>query len=113
MTIEQIVITYLNEKLNVPVKAEVPKEQPQTFVLVEKTSGSETNLIRNATIAIQSYSDSLYKASELNETVKSAMDEITEENSISKCSLNADYNFTDTSTKSYRYQAVYDLTYYL
>ena len=26
--------------------------------------------------------------------------------------LNSDYNFTDVTTKKYRYQAVYDLKYY-
>ena len=31
---------------------------------------------------------------------------------ISSAKLDTDYNFTDTSTREYRYQAVYDLTYY-
>ena len=31
---------------------------------------------------------------------------------ISSAKLNTDYNFTDTTTREYRYQAVYDLTYY-
>ena len=26
--------------------------------------------------------------------------------------LNSDYNFTDTAAKRYRYQAVFDVTYY-
>ena len=30
---------------------------------------------------------------------------------VSRSALNSDYNYTDTDTKTYRYQAVYDLTY--
>ena len=33
-------------------------------------------------------------------------------NSISKIKLNSDYNFTDTETKEYRYQAVFDINHY-
>ena len=29
-----------------------------------------------------------------------------------KYNLNSDYNFTDTETKEYRYQAVFDINYY-
>ena len=31
---------------------------------------------------------------------------------VSASRLNSDYNFTDTTTKRYRYQAVYDLVYF-
>ena len=30
---------------------------------------------------------------------------------IGRSQLNSDYNFTDTTTKGYRYQAVFDLIY--
>jgi len=33
-------------------------------------------------------------------------------NEIGKVKLNSDYNFTDTVTKQYRYQAVYDISHY-
>ena len=33
------------------------------------------------------------------------------ETNVFRCELNGDYNFTDTETKRYRYQAVFDLTY--
>ena len=46
-----------------------------------------------------------------NENVETMLD-IDELDSISKCELNSDYNFTDTQQKKYRYQAVFNLTYY-
>lgn len=109
--IEKIVLDYLNNVLDVPVYMEMPEAQPQEFVLIEKTGGSEENLILSATIALQSYADSLYSAAVLNEKVKKAMNKIIVLDSISKSKLNTDYNFTDTTKKKYRYQAVYDLVY--
>ena len=109
--IEKIVLDYLKEVLNVPVYMEKPQEMPTQFVLIEKTGSSEENFILSATIALQSYAESLYLAAELNEKVKKAMNDIIVLNTVSKSKLNTDYNFTDTAKKLYRYQAVYDLVY--
>ena len=110
--IEKILRDYLRSKLSVPVEMEEEADLPEKYVLVEKTGSSMTNYIRHATIAIQSYAGSLYEAAELNEEVKAAMDEIIVLDEITRSELNSDYNYTDTATKRYRYQAVYDLTHY-
>lgn len=109
--IEKIVLDYLNEALDVPVYMEMPEEKLDEFVLIEKTGSSAENFIYSATIALKSYADSLYLASALNEKVKEAMNNIIILNTISKAKLNTDYNFTDTTKKKYRYQAIYDVTY--
>ena len=109
--IEKIVLDYLNDALNVPVYMEMPEDKPDRFVLIEKTGSSRENYIDFATITIQSYAESLYYASALNEDVKQAMDDIIALDTVSRAELNSDYNFTDTETKRYRYQAVYDLVY--
>ena len=44
--------------------------------------------------------------------VKEAMEKIVEMDDISKCQLNSDYNYTDTTRKKYRYQAVYDMVHF-
>lgn len=112
--IEMIVRDYLRDNLDVPVWMERPKieELPEEYVLVEKTGSSEENHIRRATFAVQSYAGSMYKAAELNERVKRIMEWIITLPEIGKAKLNSDYNFTDTDTKEYRYQAVYDLVHY-
>lgn len=109
--IEKIVLDYLSEKLNKPVYMETPSNPPTSYVLLEKTGSSRENHIDRATFAIQSYDESLYKTALLNDAVKRAMDDIIELDNISKSSLNSDYNYTDTTNKKYRYQAVYDLIY--
>lgn len=109
--IEKIVLNYLKTKLEVDVYLEKPKDK-STFVLLEKTGSSSENHIFTAMFAVQSYATSMEKAALLNENVKKAMDEIIELDDVARCDLNSDYNFTDTSTKQYRYQAVFDLVHY-
>ena len=109
--IEKIILDYLNANLSVTAHAEKPDKPPSRYVLIEKTGGSEENCINNATIAIQSYPESLAEASKLNEEVKEVMKKIITLNNIGKSKLNTDYNYTDTTKKVYRYQAVFDLTY--
>lgn len=82
------------------------------YVLIEKTGSSSADHINNSTFAVQSCSNTLYNAAELNERVKEVMREIVELPEVTKCVINSDYNFTDTTTKEYRYQAVIELTHY-
>lgn len=111
--IETTLRDYLVSKLTVPVVLEQPENVPTSFVLIEKTGGSEEEHIKTATVAIQSYDISLYAAATLNEAVKAAMESIADyEADVVRCSLNSDYNYTDATTKSYRYQAVFNITHY-
>lgn len=110
--IEKTILDYLAGKLDVPVYMELPETVPDTFVLVEKTGSSQSNFISSAVIALQSYAGTMAEAATLNEAVKEWMDRAAEMPDISKSQLNSDYNFTDTSMKHYRYQAVYDLVYF-
>lgn len=110
--IETIVLNYLADNLTVPVLMEEPEERCEEYVLIEKVGSSENDRIQSATVAVQSYAESLYRSAVLNDTVKRAMRDIIVLDSVSRCRLNSDYNFTDTETKRYRYQAVFDLTYY-
>ncbi len=108
--IETIVLNYLNSELDVPCTMEDDVGEG-SFVLIEKTGSSKINHVSTATMALQSYAPSLAQAAALNEEVKAAMERIVELDEIGGVHLNSDYNFTDTSTKRYRYQAVYVVTY--
>ena len=111
MIIETYIIDYLQKKTGVSCYAQYDDASQDTFIVVEKTGGYTDNFIRHATLAIQSYGSSLYDAALLNEKVKEAMDNAAECLRISASRHNSDYNYTDTSTKHYRYQAVYDLVF--
>jgi hypothetical protein len=110
--IEVTLYNYLSGVLSAPVSLEVPANA-DTYVVFERTGGGAENHLLSATIAIQSVSTSMYNAIALNEEVKTAMEDIAsvEDLGIYSCKLNSDYNYTDTTTKKYRYQAVFDLYY--
>lgn len=110
--IEEIVIAHLRTDLTVPVYAERPEKPDSEYVIVEKVGGGENNHIDQATLAIQSHAQTMLAAAQLNLMVKASMKSLIGDNRVSRCKLNSDYNFTDETTKLYRYQAVYDITYY-
>lgn len=110
--IEARIIEYLAEALDIPVYAEVPEDAAGEFLVVEKTGSARTNYLDEATIAVQSYADSLSDAAFLNQRVKAAILNLWTQDDVSAVRLNSDYNFTDTTTRRYRYQGVYVVTYY-
>lgn len=110
--IEKIVLNYLNDTTKIQTYTEKEENMPEEYFLIEKIGSSEENHIKQATIAIKSYSTSLYKAALLNEELKKIMKRIIELYEVSRCSLNSDYPYSDTTRKEYRYQAVFDITYF-
>lgn len=123
--IESTLITYLLNRTSAgtDVYAERPMTIPSLFLVVEKTGSRRDNQITTSTFAIQSISDSLQggsmlQAITLNEEVKDAIlgsrDDygLVEIDDIVSVDLNSDYNFTDTETSEYRYQAIFTITHY-
>lgn len=110
--IEVTIRNHLSDILDVPVELEKPEPAPDEYILFQKTGSGRSNYLGSSTFAFQSYSTSKYKAAVLNEKVKDAVDSLINLNEISRVQLNSDYDFTDTTTKQYRYQAVYDINHY-
>lgn len=110
--IEIVIKEYLDGHLSVPSFLERPEKPPEKYVLFEKTSSGENNLLPNSTFAFQSYGPSMYEAALLNDELKKAVKNMIELNEFSKIKINSDYNFTDTERKLYRYQAVFDINHY-
>lgn len=109
--IETIVRDYLSHALAEPIYLEVPEQAPESFVTLEKTGSGAVDLVCRATLAVQSYAPTLYEAAQLNERVKAALAHMPDTENIASAKLNSDYNFTDTVSKRYRYQAVFDFIY--
>jgi hypothetical protein len=110
--IEKTILDYLDEHLTVPVYMEEPIDKPASYVLIERTGSSETDLIESTTLALQSYGASLYDAAVLNMAVKARIKQAVELPNVSAVYINSDYNFTDTETKRYRYQCVAVVTHF-
>lgn len=110
--IEKTILDYLGEHLSVPVYMEEPINKPASYVLIERTGSSESDLIESTTLALQSYGASLYDAAVLNMAVKARIKQAVELPTVSAVYINSDYNFTDTETKRYRYQCVAVVTHF-
>ena len=102
----------MSTKLEIPIVFEHQQNLPKKFILIQKTSGSRENFLNSSTVAIQSYAESMFEAAKLNEKIKNLMYDLITVSEVSKVKLNSDYNFTDTETKRYRYQAIFDIYHY-
>ena len=111
--IEAVILDYLSTELNpVPAYMEVPATHPDTFVVITRTGGNIRNHLHESTFAVQSYGPSLYETAALDEQVVEALLAAESLDEISSVRLNSHYNYTDTPTKRYRYQAVFDISHY-
>lgn len=114
--IESVIISYLNGAAGIsyPVYGDTPPGAlPSHYYLVDKTGNSAANHLHTAQIVIQSVAtDAKETAAEMNETLLGIMTDIVTLPTVSSCRLNSDYDYTDTSNNKYRYQAVFDITYY-
>lgn len=110
--IEIIVRDFMSSAISVPVYMEIPANFPESFVVIRKSDTSRENRIHTATFVVESYAPTLMAAAELNETVKSALDDLVDLPKVSASKLATDYPFPDTTIEKYRYQAVYTITHY-
>lgn len=93
---------------------EEPVKKPSEYVLIEKTGSSDAgDGLYSSLYAFKSYSTSMNKASRLDDKVKAAVLGMPQNvPGVTDVTLNGDYNFTDTETKRYRYQAVFEITHF-
>lgn len=111
--IETVLLNYLNSAgLSAQVYMEQPAKKPSAFFILEKTGGSQTNHINESNFIVQSYAESLANAAHMNEEIKQAMLNAITLDDISRVELNSNYNYSDSATKQYRYQAVFVITHY-
>ncbi len=110
--IELVVRNFLSEETGIACYLEEPEEKPDAYIVIVKTGSAEENFIKKSTLAIKSYAKTLLESAETNEKIKKVMHKLENQDPVCRVSLNSDYNYTDTSTKRHRYQAVFDVTHY-
>lgn len=109
--IEVTLLRWLEAMLPDPVYLEKRPKAPARRYIIEKLGGGRRDQIRSAVIAVQSCAPTLLEAIEMNRDAIEAMRMAVKHRKICDVQLNADYNFTDTDSKGYRYQAVFDIYY--
>lgn len=110
--IEITVRDYLEQTLSTPVFMEYPENPPDRFVVLKKGDTTRENLLETVTLIPESYAASNLDTARLNQLVKESMDALTELDEISASEHATDYPAFDERNKRYRYQAVYNVTYY-
>lgn len=105
--VESKIIQKLN-KSGIKAYGERPQKPPSQYVIVEKTGSSTLNYVTKHTLAVQSIAPTLAMASKLNDAVKAVLIDA-EISGISAIDLLNDYNYTNTTAKEYRYQAVFQV----
>lgn len=111
--IEIVVKSHVESRLDFPVYMEYPEgDAPERFVILDRTDGSREDHITSGTFLAQSYGPSKLAAALLHEKVKEAMDSLYQLPRVAALELMGDYPFPDTKHNRYRYQAVYEITYY-
>ena len=114
INVEKVVIDYLTEKLDIPVDAEIPNNEPQSanpdeFVVVESTSGTydHNSKLGNHSLVVQAYAQSRAQASNIAIDVADKLTDIADgDNAICKADVGVPYNFSD---EFIRYQLTLDL----
>ena len=112
--IEITLYEYLKQKFKgkIPVHMEYPDHPEKRFFLLSRTGGGMYNQIPSAVFTLQSYGVSLADSAKMNLQGMEAMLNAVELDSVADVKLNSDYNFTDTTRKRHRYQAVFNITHY-
>lgn len=110
--IETVLLDYLSSIVDVPCFFEVPEQAPETYIIIERTGGNMSNRLYYSTFAFKTYAKSMAEAAALDEVVVNALLASPARDEIAAATLNSHYNYTDTQTKEYRYQAVFDFVHY-
>lgn len=109
---EKTLYDFLTDILDVPVYLDNPSHD-DSYVTIELTGRTKENRVETGIFAIQTHATRRLVASQLADTVDAAMEDLLELDDISRVEKNSGfYNFTDTTTKEYRYQAIFEITFF-
>lgn len=110
--IEELLVAYLSENLDIPVAADVPEntDEIESFISLERTGGHfDSIVLDHPTVAIQCWATTRKYAKDLAYQVDSfirAMPDVYY--NVADVSRNSLYNFPDIKTRKPRYQLVAD-----
>jgi hypothetical protein len=118
VNVEKVFIDFLNDRhalveLRVEAFADVPKDRPDAFITVERVGGGfDSVVLDRASVAVQAWSESRHKASELaylvDELLLDKVAGLVSCDCVTKVTRETLYNFPDETGNVSRYQAVYN-----
>lgn len=111
--IEALVLTFLTQRVNVPVHTSVPSNRPPAFILLWRNGGASSNrVVDRPQVTVEAWSQDSVRASELAEQCRSALlNEASTIPSVSQSTeISGPYSTTDETTETPRYRFTMQLT---
>lgn len=110
--IEVTLIEYLNDVLDCQCYAEIPPNRPDRFVVVQKIDGGKVLSHNMVTFNVECYEKTKYSACDLADEVKTLIfDFVDNADDVYLVTLGGERDNTNASTKEYRYELVFNITY--
>lgn len=107
--IEERIRNHLQSALTVPVYFKRPASPPESYVVLTKTGDSLDNWLMQSTFAVQSIAPSLFETVVLDAEVRAAL-VCWQDAYVSAVQYVSGGDWTDTTTKTIRYQSTYVIT---
>lgn len=111
MLIEKTIRDYLLGKIeNIPIMVEEPENETK-YIIFRVIERGKIDLINAVTVEFYCYGKSKFEAAELDDELRTAMENIVELNCIFSSKLGGGNDSYDTDLKKYRYRSYFNLTY--
>lgn len=109
--VEAALVSHLAHEVGVPCYADVPRDRPDRFATVELLGSTEEvyGAIDHQTVAVQSWANTTYEASELARWIDRAMFMATNIGNVWHCERTSLARFPDPDSRTPRYQGIYVL----
>lgn len=110
--LERLTVDWINSHGHgIPASMNVPEPRPREFVTVERTGGSETPFMSTGTLAIQCWSTTRFKASELARRTARILFDMPVLAQVGAVSINGLYDFPEPDPpRQARYQITVEIT---
>lgn len=113
--IENIILQYLSEILNVPVSLETPEENHDQYIVFEVVDREKENFIDAVTVEFNSYADTKYNAALLDKSVRKSIENMISISNITSVEIGSGRSSGDnydSELKKYRYRCYFNIYYY-
>lgn len=106
------ILNRLNALLSLDVYMEKPDDAPEEFYVIQFVKGGNQHGLAEMSIIAQSYGNTMYRACDMNKDMEAALESLISEDYIRDISRNGSYPYNKTDIKQYRYQCLFDVSYY-
>jgi len=106
------ILNKLKTLLSLNVYMEVPDDAPEEFYVIQFVKGECRHGLAEMSIIVQSYGNTMYRACTMSKDMEDALESLISEDYIRDISRNGSYPYNKPDIKQYRWQCLFDVSYY-